>query len=548
MPGMDEPVERPATGIWHELTLGPGGRRVLLGVVVGVAGPAALTPFLAAADAPVGLYVLAIVLAAVVGRLWGGLTASMASFVMEAAFVTPPRGVFDPTSSDWIILGLFFGVAAIVSMEEAARGRARGAQERLAFLAEANLTLMASLDYEETLARLTRLAVPRIADWCAVHLRSTAEGGALRHLAHSDPDRVVQVEELLRRYPPDPSDPESLVVRAMASGRPLVLRKVPDAVLRRAARDEEHLRLLRQLGIRSVLVAPLIGRGRPLGTITLATAQSGRRYGEADLFFAQELARTAALAIENARLHQERSRVAQTLQNSLLPPEIPEIPGVELAVRYRPATGHDLVGGDFYDVFEAGEGIWGVAVGDVCGKGPEAAALTGLVRHTIRTAAVGGRPPSSVLEVVNRQIIRNKVDRFCTATLGRVRRANGNVAVVVSCGGHPPPLVYRPGRTVEAADCLGTLLGVFSDPSLVDSPVELGPGDAIVFYTDGVTERFERGGRGGDSRLVALLWDSDGLNAAQIADRIYLDAAEGAANDPRDDIAIVVLRVASGPG
>jgi serine phosphatase RsbU (regulator of sigma subunit) len=540
---MDEPVERPATGIWHELLLGLGARRVLLGVLLGVGGAAALTPLIVAVDGPVGLYVLAVITAAIVGRLWAGLTASLVSFVLETIFVTTPRGAFDPAPSDWIVLGVFSGVALIVAVEEAARSRARGAQERLAFLAEANRTLTTSLDDDETLADLTRLAVPRIADWCAVLLTPSAEAEALRHLAHADPDRLAQVEELMRRYPPDLSDPESLVGRAMASGRPDVVRRVDDAMLRRAARDEEHLRMLRRLGLRSVLVAPLIGRGRPLGAITLATAQSGRRYGDADLAFAQELSRTAALAIENARLHQERSRVARTLQNSLLPSDIPEIPGVELAVRYRPAGGHELVGGDFYDVFEAGEGIWGVALGDVCGKGPEAAALTGLVRHTIRTAAVGGRSPSSVLDVVNRQIIKNKVDRFCTATLGRVRRSNGTLMVVVSCGGHPPPLVYRPGHTVEAADCLGTLLGVFPDPSLVDTAVELGPGDAIVFYTDGVTERFERAGRGGDARLVALLWDSNGLDAAQIADRIYLDAAESAPNGPRDDMAIVVLRV-----
>jgi serine phosphatase RsbU (regulator of sigma subunit) len=540
---MDEPVERPATGIWHELLLGPAFRRVLLGVLLGMAGPAAITPVIVALDAPPGAYVVTIIPAVIVGRLWAGLVASVASFVLVATFVGPSRGVFEPTSNDWIALGLFVGVAGILSIEEAARGRARAVQERLAFLAEANRTLTTSLDDEVTLARLTTVAVPRIADWCAVHLTSNVEAGSFRHVAHSDPERLALVEEVMRRYPPDPSDPESLVARVIASGRPVLLRRVPQAMLRRTARDEGHLRLLRRLGLRSVMVAPLIGRGRPLGAITLATAESGRRYGPGDVAFVQELAATAALAIENARLHQERSRVAQILQNSLLPPEIPEIPGVEVAVRYRPAGGHELVGGDFYDVFEAGEGIWGVALGDVCGKGPEAAALTGMVRHTIRTAAVGGRTPSSVLEVVNRQIIRNKVDRFCTATLGRVRRVNGTLAVVVSCGGHPAPLVYRPGTTVEAADCLGTLLGVFPDPSLVDSPVELGPGDAIVFYTDGITERFERAGTGGDARLVALLWESDGLDADQIADRIYLDAAEGATNRPRDDLAIVVLRV-----
>jgi serine phosphatase RsbU (regulator of sigma subunit) len=539
-------VERPATRFWHELVLGPGFRRVLLGVLVAAAGPVLVTPIAIAADGPVGLYVLAIAPAALIGRLLPGVASATLSFVLGTIYLgTGPRS-FAPTMNDWIVLVLFLAVALIVAFEEAARAGARAGQRRLAFLAEANRTLTTSLDVDETLDALTRLAVPTLGDWCAVEARTSGDTASRLHVAHADARRVAQVETLLRRYPRDPGDPEGLTSQVMATGRPLLLRKVGEGLVRRVARDEEHLRLIKDLRLRSVIVVPLIGRGRPMGTLTLATAESRRRLGPADLDFFAELARTTAMAIENASLHQERSVVARTLQSSLLPTDIPEIPGVELAVRYRPAGGRELVGGDFYDVFESGEGTWGVALGDVCGKGPEAAALTGLVRHTIRTAAAGGRKPSSVLGLVNRQIIRNKVDRFCTATLGRVRHSNGSVVVDISCGGHPPPLIYRPGRTVEAAECLGTLLGVFPEPSLVEVPVELGPGDAIVFYTDGVTERFEREGSGGDSQLVALLWDSNGLDADQIADRIYLDAAEAAGNGPRDDMALVVLRVAPG--
>jgi serine phosphatase RsbU (regulator of sigma subunit) len=539
-------VERPATRFWHELVLGPGFRRVLLGVLVAAAGPVLVTPIAIAADGPVGLYVLAIAPAALIGRLLPGVASATLSFVLGTIYLgTGPRS-FAPTMNDWIVLVLFLAVALIVAFEEAARAGARAGQRRLAFLAEANRTLTTSLDVDETLDALTRLAVPTLGDWCAVEARTSGDTASRLHVAHADARRVAQVETLLRRYPRDPGDPEGLTSQVMATGRPLLLRKVGEGLVRRVARDEEHLRLIKDLRLRSVIVVPLIGRGRPMGTLTLATAESRRRLGPADLDFFAELARTTAMAIENASLHQERSVVARTLQSSLLPTDIPEIPGVELAVRYRPAGGRELVGGDFYDVFESGEGTWGVALGDVCGKGPEAAALTGLVRHTIRTAAAGGRKPSSVLGLVNRQIIRNKVDRFCTATLGRVRHSNGSVVVDISCGGHPPPLIYRPGRTVEAAECLGTLLGVFPEPSLVEVPVELAPGDAIVFYTDGVTERFEREGSGGDSQLVALLWDSNGLDADQIADRIYLDAAEATGNGPRDDMALVVLRVAPG--
>jgi serine phosphatase RsbU (regulator of sigma subunit) len=525
---------------------GPGIRRTLIGSAVAVLGTAAVTAAGRALETEASAlrpgFALTILFASLLGGLWPGLLASLASFASYVGFFISPGDMLRFGAPEVFVLVAFLAVAVVVAWLQAAGGAAKAAQERLAFLADANRTLTTSLDLEETFGELTRLVVPRMGDWCAVQMRTGGEG-TRTHVAHSDPERVALIEDLIRRYPPDPTDPNSLAARVMTTGQPIVLRKVPEDVLEQAAQDQEHLRLLRELGIRSAMVAPLIGRGRPLGTLTIANAESGRRFGPADLSFAMELARTAALAIENARLHEERTRVAQTLQNSLLPADIPEIPGVELAVRYRAAGQRDLVGGDFYDVFESGENMWGVALGDVCGKGPEAAALTGLVRHTIRTAAVGGRKPSSVLDVVNRQIIRNKTDRFCTATVGRIRPSNGRVAVDVSCGGHPPPLVYRPGRTVEAADCLGTLLGVFPDPELVDSPVELQPGDAIVFYTDGVTERFERGGNAGDSTLVALLWDSDGLDADQIADRIYLNAAEPASEGPRDDMALVVLRV-----
>ena len=517
----------------------------MLGVLVAAAAPAVLTPIALAVDGPVGLYVLAIVPTVLIGRLVPGLVAAALSFILGVLYLGAEPRTFAPTADDWITLALFAAIAVIMAVEEAARARAHAVQRRLAFLAEANRTLTTSLDVNETLDSLTRLAVPLLADWCAVEARTSGDPDVRLHVAHVDPRRVAHVEALLSRYPRDPGDPRGIAAQVVASGRPTLVRNVNDALLRRVARDDAHFRMIKELRLRSTVVAPLIGRGRPMGTLTLATAESGRRLGQADLEFAVELARTTALAIENASLHQERSVVARTLQSSLLPGEIPEIPGVEVAVRYRPAGGRELVGGDFYDVFEAGEGMWGVALGDVCGKGPEAAALTGLVRHTIRTAAVAGRRPSSVLEVVNRQIIRNKVDRFCTVTLGRVRRSNGSVTVDVSCGGHPPPLIYRPGRTVEAADCLGTLLGVFPQPSLVEVPVHLSPGDAIVFYTDGLTERFEREGAGGDSQLVALLWASDDLDADRIADRIYLDAAEGITDGPRDDMALVVLRVAS---
>jgi serine phosphatase RsbU (regulator of sigma subunit) len=541
---MADVLERPATsGLWHELTLGLGRRRLLLGFVLAVLSPLALTPLAVSLEGPAGLYVLVIVPVAFVGRLWPSLVASVVSGVLHMLFVSAPEGSTDPRVVDWVVLGLFIGLAILFSFEEAARARAKAVQDRLAFLAEANRVLTTSLDSGQTVADLAHLAVPSIADWCVIALRSPGEGTLEQHVAHSDPDRVRLVNELRDKYPPNISDTDSPLVTVLRTGRSMVIPRVGDELIQAAARDEEHLEILRGLGLRSALLVALTGPRGPVGVLSLIQAESGRRYTEADLGFAEELARTASMAIENARLHQERSRIAQTLQNSLLPSEIPQIPGLEVAVRYRPSGEGNLVGGDFFDVFDAGGGAWAVALGDVCGKGPEAAALTGLVRHTIRTAASRERMPSAVLSTVNRQILNTNGDRFCTATMGTVQAQNGSVKMMVSCGGHPAPLVIRASRTVEETDCIGTLLGVFPEPELDDKPVDLGPGDAIVFYTDGVTEQFARNGTAGDARLVSVLWDSEGLDASQIADRIYREAALEETDAPRDDMAIVVLRV-----
>lgn len=537
-------LERPATsGLWRELTLGMGRRRLLIGFVVAVLGTAAVTPLAVSLEGPAGLYVLALVPAAFIGRLWPSLVAAVGSSVLATIYFSPPEGSYSPQALDWIVLALFACLAVLFSFEEAARAQARAGQDRLAFLAEANRVLTTSLDSRQTVADLTRLAVPRIADWCAIALRSPAEGTWEQHVAHSDPDKLDLVLDLRQRYPFDLSDPDSPAGSVLGTGRSMVIPKLTDQLLRATARDDEHLRILRGLGLRSALLVALTGPHGPMGVLTLVQAESDRRYAQGDLAFAEELARTASMAIENARLHEERTRIAQTLQTSLLPSEIPEIPGLEVAVRYRPAGDENLVGGDFFDVFDAGGGSWAVALGDVCGKGPEAAALTGLVRHTIRTAAARERKPSAVLSTVNRQILKTNGDRFCTATMGTVERENGAVRLTVSCGGHPAPLVIRATRKVEETDCIGTLLGVFPEAELKDSPVELGPGDAILFYTDGVTEQFARNGAAGDARLVSLLWETEGLDASQIADRIYREAALDESDEPRDDMAIVVLRV-----
>ncbi len=236
--------------------------------------------------------------------------------------------------------------------------------------------------------------------------------------------------------------------------------------------------------------------------------------------------------------------LARTLQASLLPPHLPDIPELEVAARYRSAEDGVEVVGDFYDVFDVGGNDWGVVMGDVCGKGPEAAALTAVARHTVRAAAMRERRPSGVLAQLNEAVLNHdSEERFCTAVYARVVPGPEKVALSLSCGGHPLPLVLRADGTVETAGRPGTLLGLFEDPDLSDVDVELDAGDAAILFTDGATEAKRNGHLLGEDRLRAIVGTCAGLRAEEIAHRMEDAILEFQERSPRDDLAIVVLRV-----
>ncbi len=527
---------------------GPGLRRTLIGLVLAVLGIAVTTWIGLAFDSdPAEVrpgYALIFIVASLIGGLWPGLFAALAGFGAYVFFLSTSAGPLDLGPADLFVLITFLATALLVAALSSAASAARVGRQRLAFLAEANALLSSSLDFRNTLAKVVRLAVPTLGDWCAIQLAGEAGREPEVQVAHADPSRLQLAKDLMRLYPADYTDDDNLAVQVMRSGEPLLLSTIPEELLVAAARDEEHLRLIRELGLRSAIVVPLQARGRVFGTLTLVRAESGHRYRAADLAIAEELAQSAATALDNARLYRERSEVARTLSRSLLPANLPEIPGVEVAARFRPAGEGNLVGGDFYDLFETREGEWVVVIGDVCGKGPEAAALTGLVRHTVRAVSVRERRPSAVLDMVNAQIKREDTDTFCTMAFGRLdQNGNGQLNLTVACGGHPPPLLLRARGSVEAADSKGQLLGVLDRPELVDSPVELYGGDVVVFYTDGVTEPFDRAGVPAEARIVSVLWACAEEDAAAIAQRIEREVVEFTEGPPRDDVAIMVLRV-----
>jgi serine phosphatase RsbU (regulator of sigma subunit) len=475
--------------------------------------------------------------------------------VAAAYYFIPPTGTLViGWPREAIQLGLFalasLLVAAIAAVVRASQGRAEAArtaadaaQERLAFLAEASTQLGSSLDYRTTLQNVARLAVPYIADWCVVDVLDQEGTPARVALAHTDPKLERWAGQFEIRRPGEEAGARGLST-VIRTGRSELFRVVTDEMLGRGARDESELTALRALGLSSVMIVPLQIRGRALGAITFAMAESGRHFDEADLTLAEDLARRAAIAIDNARLFAERSHAAQTLQQSLLPPDLPEIPGVEVAARYRPAGRGQDVGGDFYDLFYTGGGEWAVVIGDVCGKGVDAAAITGLARYTIRAAAMRDPSPAGILTALNEAILRQRSDqRFCTVVYARLRRIEGRFRLTVCCGGHPPGLLARPDGQVEAVGAHGSLLGVFPDPDLSDAWVDLTPGDTVVFFTDGVTEA--RGPQGvlGQERLERALRSWAGLPPSEVADRIERMAIDYQEGDPRDDIALLVLQI-----
>jgi PAS domain S-box-containing protein len=420
------------------------------------------------------------------------------------------------------------------------------AERRVAFLARAGEVLGRSLDFDTTLRDVASIAVPELADWCIIDLLE--EGGRPRRvaIAHDDPAREQRGWELTDRYPPDLERPGALAA-VLSSGTARLIADVDAELLGRLARDDEHLAGLREMDVAAALAAPLVVRGRVIGALTLLFGAARRRPGDADLVLASQLASRAATAIDNARLHGDRTHIAQTLQRSLLPPRLPRIEGFEIAARYRAVGEGNQVGGDFYDVFQRTDSSWIVALGDVCGKGPEAAALTALARYTLRAAAISDGAPQILMASLNEAILRDQPgegagDRYMTAITGCLDLDPVHPILTIGSAGHPPPVLVRADGTGEIVDVGGRALGLLPGIDVGSRKVELQPGDALLLYTDGVLDA------GAPQRpleldeLVAAATGASRGPAAEMAQAVERAALNRAAGAPRDDIAIVVLR------
>jgi PAS domain S-box-containing protein len=361
------------------------------------------------------------------------------------------------------------------------------AAKRLSFLAEASELLSRTLDPEEGLRQLAELAVERVADWCAVDL--VDERGAPRSVvvAHADPARVRLAEELRARYPVDPSS-ETGVANVIRRGTSELYAEIPDRMLVEAAQDAEHLRLMRELGLRSAMVVPLVARGRTIGALTLVAAESGRRFGPVDLDLAEDLARRAALAIDNSMLFHREHEAAVILQRSLLPESLPHVEGLSFAARYEPAAPGLEVGGDWYEVVRCADGSVGLTIGDVAGRGVRAASVMGRIRPALRGLVAEGHAPAEAVRRLDQLIKEGDRPEMTTVFHLRFDPRTGSAEYVRA--GHPPALVrLADGRVEELFGAGAPPVGILERPDFPAHRAEIPPGSLLLLYTDGLIER-----------------------------------------------------------
>lgn len=423
------------------------------------------------------------------------------------------------------------------------RSERRRAAEAREMLAAAGGVFDRSLDPHQTMRAIAGMAVPKLAEMCVIDL--LGEDGRVGEMVVT-----VEHEELgarlkaLRSEHPLDLAGEHPVARAIRSREPVVEHDLTDAyTLQRIAPEPESREFVRSSGYQSAVAIPLIARGRLLGALSLYSLRGGRHYDRELLTLMGDLADRAAMALDNATLYAARTQLARTLQSSLLPDKLPTLEQVALASAYHPAEEQSEVGGDFYDVFTTPSGCW-LVVGDVCGKGPEAAAVTALIRHSVRAFAFVRSSPAQVLGAVNQVMLGHSLaQRFATAVVARLDFRSKPVRAVIARAGHPPPLLLAPDGSVGCVSAPGMMLGVRPGSNVVDVRVELESGSTLVLYTDGLLDAGAPRRTSTPEELCGLLADHAGVAPHLIVQRLERQALSSGAGRLRDDVAIVAARV-----
>ena len=389
-----------------------------------------------------------------------------------------------------------------------------------------------------TLQRCARLLAGETADWVIIDIERG--GRLLRQLATGPRDG--QSDQLARSVRSADPAPESVPAQVHAAGKSVLLPHPSDLGALGAGPDGTPLVLT--LDATSIICVPLADGTTGYGTLTLTRQADKGPFGTADLALAEELGQNLATAIRVDRVFRQQSQVAEALQASLLPARLPDrVPGLEFAAAYIGATQFQEISGDFYDVFKAGDD-WAIAIGDVCGKGQDAAAMTAAARHAVRALAHVHKTPDQVLAAANQVLVAEDYDdRFVTAALAFLRRRGQRTQVRIGSCGHPGPAVVRADGRVEILEGDGLPLGLFDDIKPGRNDVELQPGDLLFFYTDGVTEA-----RGADQsffedRLADALAAVAGRPAAEVVRAVQRLVTSFSAGELKDDVTILAVRV-----
>lgn len=408
-------------------------------------------------------------------------------------------------------------------------------RRRTEFLATASTALLASLNPGRCMAMTAQLAATYLADAALViapgqqgwypMASCSRDGHPVRDRRAVDPDEVPGLGEALRGFPPVPSRwidpasaPEWLVPQDFGA-------------------------------VGSLVVTPLPGHGVPAGALVLLRRSQQTVFSEDEELFARLFAARAGVALSAAHVYAEQASITEVLMRDLLPPMLREVGGVDFAGRYRAALDTDLVGGDFYDVHAADDGETLAVLGDVCGKGLEAAVLTGKIRTTLRALLPMADDHGRLLSLLNGALLKPDSTRFATLVLASAVRDGTAVRLRLTAAGHPPPLVVRASGAVEEVDTRGLLVGVLPKVRSRTATVTLAPGDMCLLYTDGITEA--RGGplgneMYGERRLHEALSECGGLPAEATVERIHMLAMQWAGNRPHDDVALLAITASRG--
>ena len=406
--------------------------------------------------------------------------------------------------------------------------------------------LAGSLEPRATARRLAELMAVHVADMCVVDVLD--EQGAVGHMAVAATDPAIAREfEALRRRSPLNLRGDHPAARVLRRGRAELLPEMDLEMLSRFAQDEDHASFVERIGYRSAIIVPLEARGRRLGAMSLLRFDGTRPFNYPDMVVVDQLGRHAALALDNARLHSKLRGVVSTLGSAFVPDRFEQPPGIEVLGRYQ-ATGElNEVGGDFYDVFECGArgaaSSWAVVIGDVRGKGPEAARVTALARYALRSAATGAAGPAEMLRALNRTFLSQPGEpELCTVCLATLDIDGSRARVTVALAGHPRPLLARAdGGVIEVGEH-GGMLGASDEIRVAERSFDLEPGDTLLLYTDGVVDAGAPRSPFGEDGLMAVVRDTAAQPLGLMLSAIIGQALRHGEGELRDDIALLAVR------